>query len=84
MPNCVEESENQTVPSEAMAALLQNTIRSPSTLSATASTAPVRGVDAQQPAVGVADQQPAVEVDLDAERAAAGVGDLVDAARRRG
>ena len=36
------------------------------------------GVDAEQPAVGVADQQPPVEVDLDAERAAAGLGDPVD------
>ena len=70
MPNFVEESENQTVPSEAIAALLQNRIGRPATRSVTASTAPVRGVDAEQAAVRVADQQPAVEVDLDAERAA--------------
>ena len=37
------------VPSRATAALLQNPIRSPATLSATASTAPERGVDAEQP-----------------------------------
>ena len=41
MPNFVEESENQTVPSEAMAALLQNFIGVPATRSVTASTAPL-------------------------------------------
>ena len=41
MPNLVEESENQTVPSEAIAALLQNSICLPATLSVTGSTAPV-------------------------------------------
>ena len=41
MPNFVEESENQIVPSEAIAALLQKTIFLPATLSVTGSTAPV-------------------------------------------
>ena len=77
-PYFVEESENHTVPSAAIAALLQTTIRTPSTLSATASTAAGAGVDAEQPAVRVADQQPPVEIDLDAERAAGGLGDPVD------
>ena len=42
MPYDVEESENQTVPSDAIAALLQKTMRTPSTLSATVSTPPER------------------------------------------
>ena len=72
------------MPSAATAALLQKTIRTPSTLSATRLDRAGAGVDAEQPAVGVADEQPAVEVELDAERAAAGVGDPVDLARRPG
>ena len=72
------------MPSEAIAALLQNTIGRRRTRSATASTAPVAGSTRSTPAVGVADQQPAVEVELEPERAAAGVGDPVDAPRRRG
>ena len=73
-----EESENHTVPSPAIAALLHTSIRTPSTLSATASTPARAGVDAEQPAVRVADQEPPVEVDLDPERAAGGLGDPVD------
>ena len=61
MPNCFEESENQTVPSEAMAALLQKTIRTPATLSASASMPPVAGSTRSRPLRGVADQQPTVE-----------------------
>ena len=38
----MDESENHTVPSPAIAALLQKTIRTPSTVSATASTPPER------------------------------------------
>ncbi len=41
-PYDVDESENQTVPSDAIAALLQKTMRTPSTLSATVSTPPER------------------------------------------
>ena len=36
------------------------------------------GVDAEQPAMRVADQEPPVGIDLDAERAAGGLGDPVD------
>ena len=80
MPYFVEESENQTVPSEATAALLQNTMRRPATASVDRLDRTGGGVDPQHAAVGVADQQPPVEVDLDAERPAAGVGDPVEPA----
>ncbi len=68
------------MPSPAIAALLQNTIGTPATWSVTVLDRAGPGVDPQQPLLRVAHQEPAVEVDLEAERAAAGVGDLVDPA----
>ena len=66
------------MPSAATAALLQNTMRSTGDGVGHALDRTGRGVHPEHAAVGVADEQPAVEVDLDAERPAAGVGDAVE------
>ena len=76
----MEESENQTVPSEATAALLQKTIRRPCDRVRDRLDRAGGGVDPEHAAAGVADQQPTVEVDLDAERPAARVRDRVEPA----
>ena len=77
-PYDVDESENHTVPSARDRGVVAEDHAYAVDAVGHRLDAAGAGVDAEQPSMSVADQEPPVGIDLEAERAAGGLGDPVD------